>query len=425
MKGRYDFQPSDSPAPASPPRRLVLAVDDEPRNLKVLHGYLSVDGYDVECVESGEAALERLARGGIDLVVLDVRMPGMDGIETCRRIRQNTQNSRLPIIFLTADAADEEREYRGLDVGGDEYLHKPISRRVLSARVRNLLRLADVERERTLLTHIAHAEKLAAIGQVAAGVAHEINNPLSFILSNLDSLRGYFADLRTVVEAWRQSPALGQAAETQLGIAGILADVAPLLDETVQGGTRVRSIIQEFKTFSRHDDDKFETIDLADIVRSTLLLTERELGAKATLVRELESAFFRAPRQKLHQLTLNLLVNAMHAVEAKPLDLGKHVIRVATRTEGDCVVLEISDTGCGIPEDIQRRIFEPFFTTKPVGVGTGLGLSVCAMVVQRLGGSIEVNSTLGEGTTFAVRMPCEPEPEAPEPLKGAVGKRAP
>ena len=406
MKGRYDFGADETPPPPLV-RRVVLAVDDEPRNLKVLHGYLSVDGYEVECVESGETALERLAKGGIDLVVLDVRMPGLGGIETCRRIRLDAQNARLPIIFLTADAADEEREYRGLDVGGDEYLHKPISRRVLSARVKNLLRLADAERERTLLTHIAHAEKLAAIGQVAAGVAHEINNPLSFILSNLDSLRGYFSDLRSVVEAYRQSAALGQAAEGQLGIASVLSDVAPLLDETVMGGKRVRSIVQELKIFSRVDDDQLEVVDFAEVARSTLLLTERELSAKATLVRELGLAPFRAPRQKLHQLMLNLIVNAMHAIEAKPLDLGKHMIRVCTRTEGETVVLEVSDTGCGIPDEIRRRIFEPFFTTKPVGVGTGLGLSVCAMVVQKLGGSIDVQSKVGEGTTFIVRMPCE------------------
>ncbi len=409
MKGRYDFAPDGASPPA--PRRVVLAVDDEPRNLKVLQGYLSVEGYDVECVESGPEALARLTKGGIDLVVLDVRMPGMDGLETCRRIREQPQHARLPIVFLTADAADEEREYRGLDVGGDEYLHKPISRRVLAARVRNLLRLCDAERERTLLAHIAHAEKLAAIGQVAAGVAHEINNPLSFILSNLESLRGYFADLRSVIEAWRQGPEAGRGAEEALAIASVLGDVAPLLDETVMGGKRVRSIVQELKTFSRHDDDQLEVVDFAEVARSTLLLTERELSAKATLVRELGFAQFRGPRQKLHQLTLNLIVNAMHAIEAKPLDLGKHVIRVTTRTEGDHVVLEVADTGCGIPEDIQRRIFEPFFTTKPVGVGTGLGLSVCAMVVERMGGTIDVKSKVGEGTVFTVRVPCEPPPK--------------
>jgi len=406
MKGRYDFDQDDGAV--STRRRVVLAADDEPRNLKVLHGYLSVDGYQVECVDSGEAALERLAQGGIDLVVLDVRMPGLGGLETCRRIRQDPKHARLPIIFLTADAADEEREYRGLDVGGDEYLHKPISRRVLSARVRNLLRLADAERERTLMSHMAHGEKLAAIGQVAAGVAHEINNPLSFILSNLASLRGYFGDLRSVIEAWHLSPEQGMAAEQRVDLQAVLSDVAPLLDETVQGGKRVRSIVQELKTFSRHDDDKLEAVDFADVVRSTLLLTERELSAKATLVKELGPASFRAPPQKLHQLTLNLIVNAMHAVEAQPLDVGKHVIRVTTRTEGKEVVLEVADTGCGIPEDIRRRIFEPFFTTKPVGVGTGLGLSVCAMVVQKVGGRIEVTSKVGEGTTFTVRMPCEP-----------------
>jgi signal transduction histidine kinase len=340
-------------------------------------------------------------------------MPEMDGYEVCRRIRANPQHARMPIVFLTADQADEKRELLGLDAGGDEYLHKPISRRVLGARVRNLLRLADAERERHLLQQIAHSEKLAAIGQVAAGVAHEVNNPLSFMLSNLDSLRSYFADLKAVLNAWHESPEAGLALEKQLDVGTILDDIGPLLDETAHGGRRVRAIVQELKSFSRHDEAAMEPVDLADIARSTLLLTEREVAGRAQLVKLLEPApVARAPRQKLHQVVLNLVVNAMQAVEARQLEPGqRHAITIATRTVGDFVELEVSDTGCGIPEHIRTRIFEPFFTTKPVGVGTGLGLSVCALVAERSGGIIEVKSALGLGSTFTVRLPKTGAPE--------------
>jgi signal transduction histidine kinase len=385
----------------------VLVIDDDAMNLKVMKGYLSLDGYEVVTAESGPEGLERLEAGGVELVVLDVRMPEMDGYEVCRRIRANGKHARTPVIFLTADQADEKRELLGLDAGGDEYLHKPISRRVLSARVRNLLRLADAEREHMLLRQIAHSEKLAAIGQVAAGVAHEVNNPLSFILSNLDSLRVYFNDLKQVLLAWKQGAEAGQAMEQKVGLDSILDDITPLLDETVHGGRRVRAIVQELKTFSRAEEAPMEAVDLAAVARSTLLLTERELTGRGTVERDLQSApIDAAPKQKLHQVVLNLVVNAMQAVEARPLPEGqRHVLGLRTRTVGEFAELEVSDSGCGIPEANLSRIFEPFFTTKPVGVGTGLGLSVCALVVELSGGTIEVKSTVGVGTTFLIRIP--------------------
>ncbi len=406
MKGRYDPAGPTAPAAVKP---CVLAVDDDLANLKLVAASLTLEGYEVVCASSGEEGLEVLDRQAIDLLLLDVRMPVMDGLEVCRRIRAQARFARLPIVFLTADQTDAERTLAGLDAGGDEYLHKPISRRMLSARVRNLLRLANAERERQLLLQVSQSEKLAAVGQIAAGVAHEVNNPLSFILSNLESLRGYVNDLVRVVEAYRHSSEAGAALDRTIGLDALMEDVRPLIDETVQGGRRVRTIVQELKTFSRQDADTFEAVDLAEVARCTLVLTERELSSKATLVKELTMARVElAPRQKLHQLMLNLVVNAMHAIEARPLPAGsRHTIRVSSRTEQDIAILEVSDTGCGIPEAVRARIFEPFFTTKPVGVGTGLGLSVCALVVERLGGRIDVESEVGRGSTFTVRVPCD------------------
>jgi DNA-binding response OmpR family regulator len=143
MKGRYDGPPPSGQATS---KQSVLVVDDDPNNLKLVSASLTLEGYEVVCASSGEEGLEILAGRSIDLLLLDVRMPGLDGIEVCRRVREQPRFSRMPIIFLTADQADTERTLLGLDAGGDEYLHKPISRRMLSARVRNLLRLANAER---------------------------------------------------------------------------------------------------------------------------------------------------------------------------------------------------------------------------------------------------------------------------------------
>ena len=401
LKGRYDEGPEARRD--EPPQ--VLVVDDEPANVRLVQAYLKAEGFRVLGANGGPEALERVEQGGVDLVLLDIRMPHMDGFEVCRRMRQNKAYARMPVIFLTAEFNDADSELKGLEAGADEYLHKPIQRRALVARVRNLIRLADAERDRRLVAQLAQSEKLAAIGQIAAGVAHEINNPLAFILSNLTSLRNYVDDVKRIISAYRESPVRGQELERSMGFRETLADIDALINETAEGGQRVRTIVQELKTFSRADENQvLEPVDLADIAASTLLLTERELQSRARVVKDLRPApIDRAPKGKLHQVVMNLLVNALQALDDR--DPRQHEIRVFTGLDGRESVLSVSDTGVGIPEEQQARIFEPFFTTKPVGVGTGIGLSVCVAVVQKLGGRINVQSRVGQGTTFEVRVP--------------------
>ncbi|PZR04267.1 MAG: hypothetical protein DI536_34555 [Archangium gephyra] len=400
-QGRYD-----SAIRAMPTRR-VLVVDDTDDNRKLMARFLEHDGYEVLTASNGADALGILRETAISLVLLDVHMPDMDGIEVCRRIRRDPRCRKIPVVLITADSPNAGGELAGLEVGADEYLHRPVSRPVLAARVRNLLRLADAEREEQMLAQVAQSEKLAGIGQVAAGVAHEINNPLSFVLSNLETLRGYFEDMQTVLAAWKQSPEAGARAEQAVGFATVEKDLAPLLEETIGGGERMRSIVRELKSFMRGQGDECESLDLSEVVRSTLVLTERELMQKAVIDRDLAPAWVEgAPRQRLHQVVLNLIVNAKQAMEARPLEPGhQHRLEVTTRTEDGMAILSVADTGAGVPEDIRQRIFEPFFTTKPVGVGVGLGLSLCAMVMEQLGGTVQLDSRVGEGTRFTLRIP--------------------
>ena len=412
--------------PATPVRRArVLVVDDDETNVKLVARYLEHEGYDAFTVTDGASALDRLEQGDIDLVVLDVRMPEMDGLEVCRRIRAQRRFTRLPVIFLTADEPNEVKEAASLEAGGDEYLLKPISRRVLTLRVKNLLRLANVERERELLAQVANSEKLAAIGQVAAGVAHEINNPLSFILSNLSTLSSYLDDVKKVVEAYRVSAEEGKKAEAALRFSAVLNDVGPLLDETRHGGERVRRIVQELKTFSRMEDETLDEVDLADVMRNTLVLIERELQASASVVKDFQSARIeRGMRSRLQQVALNLVINALHAIEVRPQKGVRHTLTLRTWTDGAEACLEVSDTGVGIPEKVRARIFEPFFTTKPVGVGSGLGLAVSSLIAQRLGGRIDVTSVEGQGSTFTLRLPVRPPAVEEAAVPAAIVARA-
>jgi two-component system, NtrC family, sensor kinase len=397
MTARYDT----SQRPAPPPR--ILVVDDEEANVRVMKTYLKLEGFDVRTASCGPEALESVDRG-VDLVLLDIRMPGMDGFEVCRRIRADEENARLPVVFLTAEIGDPDSELQGLALGGDEFLHKPVHRAALVARVRNLLRLANAERDRQLMAQLAHAEKLAAIGQIAAGVAHEINNPLAFILSNLSTLKGYMADVTRVLEAYRSSREWGEAVERELQFGRTMSDIEALVGETEEGSKRVRAIVQGLKSFSRTEDAIPEPLDLAQVAAATLLLTEREICSRAALTKELSPAPVRAaPRNKLEQVVLNLLVNALQALNGKPLEECQ--IEIATGQDGAESWLSISDSGCGMEPSVRSRLFEPFFTTKPVGEGTGMGLSFCDNVVRKLGGRIDVESAVGSGTTFTVRIP--------------------
>jgi len=274
------------------------------------------------------------------------------------------------------------------------------------AQVRNLLRLADADRDERLFQQLSHNDRLVTLGQLAASVAHEINNPLAFILSNVSSLKSYWDDVHRIFCAYHDSWEAGMAAERELKFSQSLIDAGSLMQETAEGGRQVRELVQELKMLTCPDGGLLESVDLAEIAASTLVLTERELCGRARVVKALAPArIMRANRGKLHQVVLNLLVNAGQALDGNEPEQNE--IRVVTDIDGGDAVLSVSDTGCGIPLEHQERIFDLFYTTKPSGVGTGIGLSVCAMVVKRLGGKIVVRSAAGEGSTFTVRVPVE------------------
>jgi two-component system NtrC family sensor kinase len=257
-------------------------------------------------------------------------------------------------------------------------------------------------------------EKMASIGQLAAGVAHEINNPMGFISSNLGALGKYAARLSEFIAAQGAAAADAdrEASGVRIGdlrrklkIDYVLEDIPKLIAESRDGAERVRVIVQNLKSFSRIDEAKVEATDLNACIESTITIVWNELKYKAALVREFgELPPVTCHAQQLNQVFMNLLVNAAHAIEKQG------TITVRTRAEGGSACVSITDTGCGIPEEIRSRIFEPFFTTKDVGKGTGLGLSISYDIVKRHGGSLEVDSEVGRGTTFTVRLPIEGQP---------------
>lgn len=262
----------------------------------------------------------------------------------------------------------------------------------------------------TAQNQLLQAEKMASIGQLAAGVAHEINNPIGFVSSNLTSLGEYFDDLLAVVDAYTRADtliarepvvaAMIRKAREDCDYDFVREDCATLLAESRDGLARVTRIVQDLKSYSRVDESLWQEADLNACVDSTLNVARHELKDKAEVVREYGTLppVLCCPGQ-LNQVFMNLVINAAQALD-KP---GR--ITVRSGQVGDFVWVDVEDTGKGIAPEQVKRIFEPFFTTKPVGQGTGLGLSLCWNIVKAHGGRIDVDSQLGQGTRFRVWVP--------------------
>ena len=281
---------------------------------------------------------------------------------------------------------------------------------------RVLLYVRDVTEERGQEVRRLQAEKLASIGTLAAGVAHEINNPAAFVLGNLEALMG---NVRMMAD---QVNGVGEAT-VRSNLHSLLFEVTGILQETKEGMARIHRIVRDLSWFSRVDDERGATTELNAAVDSTLGLLKNELRHRAMVDRDLRSTRTVATSPaRLGQVFLNLILNAAQALDiAKAAD---NRIRVRTFDEGSDVVFEVTDNGPGIKPEVLPRIFETFFTTKPRGVGTGLGLSITHGIVRGLGGEITVDTKVNVGTTFRVRLPSQPivraelAPAAPQPAYG-------
>src|SRR5450830_251973 len=413
---------------SNPDKPVVLIVDDNIANIEVLGAALAKD-YEIRFATGGAEGLELATRVPPDLILLDVMMPGMDGFETCQRLRANPQMRDTPVIFISAlDAvADKVKAFK---VGGSDYVTKPFQPEEVQARVsthvnlyqarrklyerEEMLRrnLAQLEAAHTTLKEMGNqlqqSEKMAAIGQLAAGVAHEINNPIGFVNSNLGTLQRYIADLFKVIANYEQAEA-ELTPQTRTNLAEIKRkldlnylreDSESLLAESLGGMQRVKRIVQDLREFAHVDETDKQWANLEKGMDSTLNVVWNELKYKADVVKEYAGiADIKCIPSQINQVFMNLLINAVQAIEQH----GRITIR--TGQEGDNVWLEVQDTGQGIKPENLSRLFDPFFTTKPVGMGTGLGLSLSYGIVNKHHGRIEVHSQVGKGSSFRVCLP--------------------
>lgn len=406
----------------------ILLVDDDFTNLAVFGQCLTAD-YEVLVATSGQLALQ-LANGTPkpSLILLDVMMPGMDGYEVITHLKANPDTQDIPVIFVTALTSDMEEE-RGLQLGAVDYVYKPCNLPILLSRIRTQLELkkahdwlkdqnaflkAEVERRhqenQQVHLQLLQSEKLAAIGQLAAGIAHEINTPIGFINSNLNSLNTYLGDIFSVLDAYDALAANSHIAldalqkllelKRQKDLDYLRADIPQLIAESREGLSRVSDIVQNLQDFSHAESHNWELSDLHKDIDSALNIIANELIDHCTIHKEYgDIPEIACLPSQLNHVFMNLLINAAQAIETQ----GNIIIRTGSNDRE--VWVEISDNGEGIAPEHLSHLFEPFFTTKPIGKGTGLGLSIAQNIVCKHSGRIEVNSKIGLGSTFRVWLP--------------------
>jgi len=388
----------------------VLVIDDEPDIRNMIKLFLEEDGYEVVTAEDGVAGMNLFTEILPHVVVTDIRMPVMDGTEVLKQIKKSHPDTE--VIVITAHG-EMKLAIQALQNNASDFIQKPFGYDVLSVAVKRAFRKIKIREDLAQAQlQLMQAEKMASLGQLAAGIAHEINNPVGFVNSNLGTLRKYADNiLQFYQEIQRLLNQNGYEnlyksfvkSEKSLKIDFILRDIFPVIDESLEGTSRVKHIVQDLKNFSHIDIKRMTAYDINNCILSTINILSNEIKHKVTIEKELgELPQVVCFPQQINQVILNLLMNGIQAVEKDG------VIKIRTFKEYDSVAIEISDNGCGIPKSNLNKIFDPFFTTKEVGKGTGLGLHIVYGIVHRHGGSIEVKSKVGQGTVFTVHLPLKP-----------------
>lgn len=419
------------------PTGTILVVDDNPTNIQVLFDLLSEIGYRVAIAKSGEAALQRLQSFHPDIILLDVMMPGIDGFETCQRLKADSATNDIPVIFMTA-LSDTVDKVKGLSLGAVDYITKPIQHEEALARIRVHLQLSSTQKTLEKRTyelsqtldnlkqtqaHLIQSEKMSSLGQLVAGVAHEINNPINFINGNLPPAEEHIHDMMTLIklyqECYPQPHPKIQAWMKKVDIEYLKEDLPKLIDSMKLGCERICQIVLSLRNFSRLDESECKLVDIHEGLESTLLILQHRLKSKSNqptiqIVRDYEQLpLVECYPSQINQVFMNLISNAIDALEEHYLkhNLEKiflpSIITLQTQQlSHQTIAIHIADNGFGIPENILSKLFDPFFTTKPIGKGTGLGLSISYKIVtEKHGGKLYCRSVLGQGTEFVIEIP--------------------
>ncbi|MDF5724375.1 MAG: response regulator, partial [Rhizonema sp. PD37] len=425
-------------------------IDDSTFNQNFLKIVLENEGYGVLIGIDYESGIKIVQNQQVDLILLDVMLPKIDGFEICRLLKSDSQTKDIPIIFMTA-LSNKEEKVKGLSLGAVDYITKPFQQEEVIARIQVHLKLRrlnlELDRQKQQLEQrvqertaelsqtleelkktqlqLVQREKISLLGQLVAGVAHEVNNPLGFISNNLHYASQYVQDLMNIVKLYqKQFPNPGHEIEEKIAESDLehtLEDLPKLICSMKLGANRIHGIMQSLRNFSRSDRNKKKAVDIHDGLETTLMILQHRLQSryKRPTIQVIKE-YGNLPQVEcypgqLNQVFMNLLANAIDALEEGVGDrewgIGESQfptpqIKISTSLNNQQVTIRFTDNGQGMSESVQSNIFNSCFTTKPEGKGTGLGLLIShQIVVEQHGGELNCVSTLGKGTELTLKIP--------------------
>ncbi|GAB4294118.1 MAG: hypothetical protein Fur0025_30610 [Oscillatoriaceae cyanobacterium] len=418
----------------------ILVVDDTPDNVRLLAAILTERGYEVRKALNGARAIAAVEAALPDLILLDITMPEMNGYQVCEHLKADVKTRDVPVIFISAldDVIDKQKAF---DVGGSDYIVKPFQGAEVILRIENQLKLRSLQANladknlalerslselKTAQLQLIQNEKMTAMGQLVAGIAHEINNPINFVSGNLKYAQQYLNSLLELVNLYQQEypkhSAIIQEKLEEIDLNFLSHDAAKVMDAMCRGADRIQQIVLSLRNFSRHDEAEMKQADIHSGIDSTLVMLQHRLEAtKYRPTIEVIKEYASLPPvtcyvSQLNQVFLHLLNNAIdaltpeseHQAASSPIPIIWIVTELITTNR---IRIKIADNGPGISEAIRSRLFDPFFTTKPVGAGTGLGLSISyQIIVHQHSGSLACTSDLGSGAEFTIEIPlCQSE----------------
>ncbi len=422
LEGNFMVRISSLPADGANPPRRVVVFHDVTETLSLEKALLQEKELSHDLVSRSPLLVARLGGDGV------IRYVNAAGLEIIGRKRLDLLGRGFfDLVAGAAEGSPAPDLRKAVMKGAREGRKAEIARPDGTTRILSLssVRLSrggetevvlfgeDITQRASLEAQLLQSEKMAAIGQLTAGIVHEINNPVGFISSNMRTLREYASiliELEWVARRIEEGLVAGGKTDEVVGdlaayrkkedLAFIAEDTGRLLEETEKGIERIQKILADLKRFSHPDTGALEEVDLAAALEGTLNIAWNEIKYKARVEKDYRpTPGIRGYGPQLGQVFLNLLINAAHAIEKDG------IIRVATRAAGGKAIVTIADNGCGMPPHVKARIFEPFFTTKPPGKGTGLGLSIAYGIVEKHGGTISVESEPGRGTVFTIALP--------------------